>query len=154
MRSKNNQCHDNLDTFPIYLYYLDDLLTTLQFNFVPYFDIWKRQVKIYEKSSCWNPINLIVTMDSGGGLNFKEKFRTLINRGGRLGSDSSPLSPGKSSTIADFDEYVNSGFLAESARSSRTSAASLNRGRLQGMFLFYRFFFTASMYCKCKRNRS
>ena len=48
-------------------------------------------------------------MDSNSGKNFKDKFRTLMSRTSRLGSDSSPGSPGAKTTLSDFDEYVKSG---------------------------------------------
>ena len=48
-------------------------------------------------------------MDSNSGKNLKEKFRTLMSRTSRLGSDSTPGSPGVKTTLSDFDEYVNSG---------------------------------------------
>jgi hypothetical protein len=37
-----------------------------------------------------------------------EKFRTLVNIS-KLGRDSSPSTHGKATTLADFNEFVNSG---------------------------------------------
>ena len=57
-------------------------------------------------------------------LNFKEKFKTLINKT-KVGNDVST----PDSTLADYEDFVkNSGF----ARATRTSAISINRGRIQG----------------------
>ena len=57
-------------------------------------------------------------------LNIKEKFKTFKDKI-KLGNDGAA----QDSTLADFEDYVkNSGV----ARSSRTSAISINRGRIQG----------------------
>ena len=71
-------------------------------------------------------IQNVLNMDSP--LNFKEKFKTLINKT-KVGNDAA--SP--DSTLADFElrDFVkNSGYATRTSRI--TSAISINRGRIQG----------------------